>query len=824
MANKVNNGNDYSGKYFRLTEDISVTTMVGNSESNSFRGTFDGDGHTLTFTKGSSESAFNEESCAPFRHVKNATITNLQVAGTIYTSAMRASGLVATSHGALTLAGCRSSVNINSSRSGDGTHGGLVAITTGSSNNVTIDGCVFDGSFATTSSTYSCGGFVGWTGENTPAITNSLMKPGCVAAGMLNNTFARWQIGYEPTITNCYYITTDNLPTDQGKLARSISAGDNVTISNLGASSAAYNVSGITVYAHGIKYGSTFYASNGDEVSLTLSHGDKAGYTFNQYTVTGGGTLANPTTNTPTLTMTDADQTICAAWLKILTSDNITIESVIYNGGSQTATVKCDNVTLTKGNDYTVDGTDALTDVGSTTFTITGTGSYTGTVEKTFTITSKALTITANAQTITYGGSITNGIGQVTTEGLVDGDALNSILLTKNYTDYSAEAYADGITPSAAVVLRDENTVTSNYDITYVSGALTINKASITPSVSMAGWTYGDDAKNPVVTNNIGEGTVSYTYMAEGASEYTSDKPTNAGTHTVKATIAATANYNGAEITTTYTVSKATLTATVQDVERSVGSDNPTFTVNYTGFVNSEDETVVTTAPTFACTADEDSPVGNNYSITASGAVAANYVFTYVPGTLKVYRNFAFADSDWKTWYGTEDLSVNTDEMETYVVTEVTSSTIVVESTNGKIYLNKPMLIKRKESNMTDVRGYAPTSPISLSLELSPAYIGGVSSFADYTAGTVYTLAGTEFIRTRVTASTTFDPSKCFIFLASGGASSRLSISGDGTTGITPMVSDGTRDDWYTISGRKLSKRPKQPGVYIWNGKKVVIK
>lgn len=312
--------------------------------------------------------------------------------------------------------------------------------------------------------------------------------------------------------------------------------------------------------------------------------------------------------------------------------------------------------------------------------------------------------------------------------------------------------------------------------------------------------------------------------MAEGASEYTSDKPTNAGTHTVKATIAATANYNGAEITTTYTVSKATLTATVQDVERSVGSDNPTFTVNYTGFVNSEDETVVTTAPTFACTADEDSPVGNNYSITASGAVAANYVFTYVPGTLKVYRNFAFADSDWKTWYGTEDLSVNTDEMETYVVTEVTSSTIVVESTNGKIYLNKPMLIKRKESNMTDVRGYAPTSPISLSLELSPAYIGGVSSFADYTAGTVYTLAGTEFIRTRVTASTTFDPSKCFIFLASGGASSRLSISGDGTTGITPMVSDGTRDDWYTISGRKLSKRPKQPGVYIWNGKKVVIK
>ena len=296
----------------RMKADISVTTMVGSSDK-PFSGIFNGDYHTLTFTKGSVSEPFAENSCAPFRHIKNATITNLYVAGTIYTSAQKASGLVADSHGALTITGCRSSVSINSSKSGDGTHGGLVAITTGSGNNVTIGGCVFDGSFATTSSTNSCGGFVGWTGENTPAITNSLMKPGYIAAGMLNNTFARWQSGYEPTITNCYYVATDNLPTDQGKQARSISAGDDVTINNLG-DGTEYNVSGITAYAHGIKYGGTFYAGNGDVVSLNLSHGDKEGYTFNQYTISGGGSLANPTTNTPTLTMTDANQTINATW------------------------------------------------------------------------------------------------------------------------------------------------------------------------------------------------------------------------------------------------------------------------------------------------------------------------------------------------------------------------------------------------------------------------------------------------------------------------------------------------------------------------------
>ena len=311
----------------RMTADISVTTMVGNSDSNSFSGTFDGQGHTLTFTKGSVSEPFAENSCAPFRHIKNAIITNLHVAGTIYTSAQKASGLVADSHGALTITGCRSSVNINSSKSGDGTHGGLVAITTGSGNNVTIGGCVFDGSFATTSSTNSCGGFVGWTGENTPAIMNSLMKPGCVAAGMLNNTFARWQSGYKPTITNCYYVTTDNLPTDQGKLARSISAGDDVSISNLG-NGTEYDVSGITAYAHGIKYGGSYYAGNGDEVSLTLSHGEKSGFSFSQYSVTGGGTLDDATSNTPTLTMTDANQVINAEWImnvaSVTTSGDVT--------------------------------------------------------------------------------------------------------------------------------------------------------------------------------------------------------------------------------------------------------------------------------------------------------------------------------------------------------------------------------------------------------------------------------------------------------------------------------------------------------------------
>jgi len=266
FANAVTGGCTFSGQFVKLDADISVSTMAGTSTDNSFQGTFDGDNHTLTFTKGSVSEPFAENSCAPFRHVKNATIKNLHVAGAIYSSAKFASGLVAESHGALTITGCHSSVNINSSKSGDGTHGGLVAITNGRGNAVTIGGCVFDGSFATTSSTNSCGGFVGWDGENKPTITNSLLKPGSVGAGILNNTFARWQSGYEPTITNCYYVATDNLPTNQG-----IQAVTDAEILPVGEPVVTYNTSDITVYVNGISHGGNFYYLPDRNIKITGS-------------------------------------------------------------------------------------------------------------------------------------------------------------------------------------------------------------------------------------------------------------------------------------------------------------------------------------------------------------------------------------------------------------------------------------------------------------------------------------------------------------------------------------------------------------------------
>ena len=252
LASYVGYGHTFSGQFVKLGGDISVETMVGTGDTNSFQGTFDGGSHTLTFTKGTAQNVFDEDHCAPFRHVKNATIKKLHVAGTIYTSAQKAAGFVGESHGALTITGSRSSVAINSSVNGDGTHGGFVATLSGSGNDILIDGCVFDGSFATTASTTNCGGFVGWPVWNRPTIKNSLMKPSSVDESMLNNTFARRHDGYEPTIDNCYYVSTDNLPTDQGTKA--------VYSARWSTGNLVQDYGMLKAYQNGILYGDIYYA------------------------------------------------------------------------------------------------------------------------------------------------------------------------------------------------------------------------------------------------------------------------------------------------------------------------------------------------------------------------------------------------------------------------------------------------------------------------------------------------------------------------------------------------------------------------------------
>ena len=199
----------FTGKTVKLAYDISVTRMAGASYHD-FTGTFDGNQKTLTFNYTTSA-----ENAAPFQYVENATIKNLHVAGTIQTSNKFAAGFIAHQYGTVTIQNCRSSVVINSSINGDGTHGGFVAENQKNAS-LTIDGCVFDGKLLTTNGTTKCGGFVGWKNNNgTVDVTNSLYTPAALESGETECTSGSYTfVRNGEAGTNCHFTRT--LGTAQG--------------------------------------------------------------------------------------------------------------------------------------------------------------------------------------------------------------------------------------------------------------------------------------------------------------------------------------------------------------------------------------------------------------------------------------------------------------------------------------------------------------------------------------------------------------------------------------------------------------------------------
>ena len=90
------------------------------------------------------------------------------------------------------------------------------------------------------------------------------------------------------------------------------------------------------------------------------------------------------------------------------------------------------------------------------------------------------------------------------------------------------------------------------------------------------------------------------------------------------------------DIPYSYTIKPIRLTAKVKDATRLYGDGNPPFSSTYTGFVNDEDASVITSHGSYS-TATKKNDVGT-YAIKQSGAMAKNYIFQYEDGTLTVKK------------------------------------------------------------------------------------------------------------------------------------------------------------------------------------------
>ena len=156
-------------------------------------------------------------------------------------------------------------------------------------------------------------------------------------------------------------------------------------------------------------------------------------------------------------------------------------------------------------------------------------------------------TITLAQTTFTYDGKAkTPDIQSV----VVGGKSLTS-------DDYSIE-YSDNINAGTATV-----TLTGQRTYTGIATAeFTISKATITPTVTIEGWSYGSTPSTPVVTGNSGNGDVTITYASKGTTTFSESVPTAVGDYIVKATIAETANYEGTEVTAEFSISASSAVIT----------------------------------------------------------------------------------------------------------------------------------------------------------------------------------------------------------------------------------------------------------------------
>ncbi len=108
FAGSVNGGNDYTGKYLKLTADIDLNDLsfspIGNTGAY-FRGNFDGDKHTVS---GLNISSSSDRGIGFFGAVHNSTVKNITVKGSVRAtvSVVAVAGLIGVAAGTVSITNC----------------------------------------------------------------------------------------------------------------------------------------------------------------------------------------------------------------------------------------------------------------------------------------------------------------------------------------------------------------------------------------------------------------------------------------------------------------------------------------------------------------------------------------------------------------------------------------------------------------------------------------------------------------------------------------------------------------------------------------------
>ena len=251
----------------------------------------------------------------------------------------------------------------------------------------------------------------------------------------------------------------------------------------------------------------------------------------------------------------------------------------------------------------------------------------------TLTVTTAVLTITAVNQTKLYAAALP--ALTVSYSGFVNGDTAAS--LTTQPT-LSTTATASSHVSGSPYTITASGAADPNYSIAYVAGNLTVTAVPLTITANNQTKIYG--AALPTLTAVYtgfvnGDTAASLTTQPTLTTTATTGSHVSGSPYTITASGAVDSDYSFTYVAGSLTVTAAPLTITANNQTKAYGAALPVLTASYTGFVNGDSSSNLTTKPTLTTTATANSIVGT-YTITAAGAVDSDYTISYAGGTMTV--------------------------------------------------------------------------------------------------------------------------------------------------------------------------------------------
>jgi hypothetical protein len=210
-------------------------------------------------------------------------------------------------------------------------------------------------------------------------------------------------------------------------------------------------------------------------------------------------------------------------------------------------------------------------------------------------------------------------------------------------------------------------------------------------------------------------------------------------------------------------------------------------------------------------------------------ANSSHYPITFSVIVGENLDNLFAANQNFGTWYNTSDKTYKVpDGITAYIITGVDGDKVTIAETKV-IPPNAPILMEKGENakaftytEATDTDGSFPSGNI---LNYTTTDKEAVE------ASKLYVLYNGQFVK--VTAGTKILANHCYLDLGGTSAGTRGFYNigdGEGTTAIREVIYEGVNSEkladgaWHDLQGRKFTTKPTKPGLYILNGKKIVIK